>query len=122
MEHFYVRKTMLIKYSLAFIVMPGGMGTLDELFETITLIQTQKIKKIPIVLHGIEYWQSLMVFIDKMAIEGTISSDDKNLIFLTDSVEDGMQFVLENLSKQDLEKHEALAKKSSWFFAENTSK
>ena len=122
MEHFYVRKTMLIKYSLAFIVMPGGMGTLDELFETITLIQTQKIKKIPIVLHGIEYWQSLMVFIDKMAIEGTISSDDKNLIFLTDSVEDGMQFVLENLSKQDLEKQEVLAKKSSWFFAENQSK
>jgi uncharacterized protein (TIGR00730 family) len=122
MEHFYVRKTMLIKYSLAFIVMPGGMGTLDELFETITLIQTQKIKKIPIVLHGVEYWQSLMVFIDKMAVEGTIAPEDKNLIFLTDDVHEGMQFLLQNISSNDIRKQEELAKKSSWFFAENQSK
>jgi uncharacterized protein (TIGR00730 family) len=121
MEHFYVRKTMLIKYSLAFIVMPGGMGTLDELFETITLIQTQKIKKIPIVLHGVEYWQNLMFFIDKMAEEGTIAYEDKKLIYLTDNVNEGMQFLIQNINSIDLKKQKDLAKKSYWLFAENQS-
>ena len=92
------------------------------MFETITLIQTQKIKKIPIVLHGVEYWQSLMVFIDKMAVEATIAPEDKNLIFLTDDVHEGMQFVLQNISSNDIRKQEELAEKSSWFFAEIQSK
>ena len=87
-----------------------------------TLLVLVKIKKIPIVLHGVEYWQSLMVFIDKMAVEGTIALEDKNLIFLTDDVHAGMKFVLQNISSNDIRKQEELAKKSSWFFAENQSK
>lgn len=119
MEHFYVRKTMLIKYSLAFIVMPGGMGTLDELFETITLIQTQKIKSIPIVLHGKKYWENLIIFIDKMAQEGTIAEEDKNLIFITDDVNEGVNFIMKNINLLDVKKQQDLANKTSWFFAEN---
>ena len=86
MRHFFTRKVVLVKYSYAFIVMPGGAGTMDEMFETMTLIQTGKLKGFPIILMGKDYWQPLMDFVYKMADEGMISSDDPELIFFTDDV------------------------------------
>ena len=88
MKYFFTRKVVLVKYSYAFIVMPGGAGTLDEMFETMTLIQTGKLKIFPVVLMGKDYWQPLMDFVYRMAEEGTISPDDPELIFFTDDVED----------------------------------
>ena len=88
MRYFFTRKTMLVKYSYAFIVMPGGAGTMDEMFETMTLIQTGKLKNFPIILMGKEFWQPLMDFLYKMADEGMISPQDPELIFFTDSVEE----------------------------------
>ncbi|MES2660511.1 MAG: TIGR00730 family Rossman fold protein [Verrucomicrobiota bacterium] len=88
MRYFFTRKVVLVKYSYAFIVMPGGAGTLDEMFETMTLIQTGKLKVFPIILMGKDYWQPLMDFVYRMAEEGTISPDDPDLIFFTDDVED----------------------------------
>jgi hypothetical protein len=77
---------ILVKYSYAFVVMPGGAGTLDEMFETITLIQTKKIRNFPIILMGKDYWQPLMDFVYHMAAEGTISPEDPELIFFTDDI------------------------------------
>lgn len=88
MRYFFTRKTMLVKYSYAFVVMPGGAGTLDEMFETMTLIQTGKLKNFPIILMGRDFWQPLMDFVYRMAEEGMISPEDPDLIFFTDSVEE----------------------------------
>lgn len=88
MRYFFTRKVVLVKYSYAFIVLPGGAGTMDEMFETMTLIQTGKLKVFPIVLMGKDYWQPLMDFVYKMAEAGTISPDDPELIFFTDDVEE----------------------------------
>lgn len=88
MRYFFTRKVVLVKYSYAFIIMPGGSGTLDEMFETMTLIQTGKLKIFPIILMGKDYWQPLMDFVHRMAEEGTISPDDPDLIFFTDDVEE----------------------------------
>jgi uncharacterized protein (TIGR00730 family) len=95
MRHFFVRKTLLIKYSYAFVVMPGGAGTLDELFEALTLIQTGKIRNFPIVIMGLEYWRPLIEFIDSMAKAGMIAPEDLNLIYATDSVEDATAHIRE---------------------------
>jgi uncharacterized protein (TIGR00730 family) len=86
MRYFFTRKVVLVKYSYAFVVMPGGAGTLDEMFETMTLIQTGKLKGFPIILMGRDYWQPLMDFVYRMADEGMISPDDPELIFFTDDV------------------------------------
>ncbi|MEY3393772.1 MAG: hypothetical protein RL346_8 [Verrucomicrobiota bacterium] len=88
MRYFFTRKTMLVKYSYAFIVMPGGAGTMDEMFETMTLIQTGKLRDFPIILMGKDFWQPLMDFVYKMADEGMISPEDPELIFFTDSVQE----------------------------------
>ncbi len=88
MRYFFTRKTVLVKYSYAFIVLPGGAGTLDEMFETMTLIQTGKLRNFPIILMGKDYWRPLMDFVYKMAEEGTISPEDPDLIFFTDDVEE----------------------------------
>ena len=90
MHYFFVRKTLLVKYSYAFVVMPGGAGTLDELFEALTLIQTGKIKNFPIVIMGTEYWRELTGFIEKMAQMKMISASDLSLIYATDSVDDAI--------------------------------
>lgn len=92
-ELFFVRRTMLIKYSYAFIIMPGGFGTMDEFFETITLIQTKTITQFPIVLFGKDYYKDLMETIQAMATHGTISTEDLNLVLLTDDVEEAMSHI-----------------------------
>jgi len=88
MRYFFTRKVVLVKYSYAFIILPGGSGTMDEMFETMTLIQTGKLKIFPIILMGRDYWQPLMDFIHQMVEEGTLSPDDPDLIFFTDDVEE----------------------------------
>jgi len=85
-DYFFVRKVMFVKYSQGFVVMPGGFGTLDELFEAITLIQTNKIEKFPIILVGSEYWHGLFEWIKKTMIdEGNISPKDLDLIKIADA-------------------------------------
>ncbi len=84
-RYFFVRKTMFVKYSQAFVVLPGGFGTLDELFEALTLVQTGKITRFPIVLVGSGYWSGLLTWIrDKVLAEGKISAGDEDLLTLTD--------------------------------------
>lgn len=85
-NYFFVRKLMLVKYSYAFIVMPGGWGTMDELFEALTLIQTGKIEDFPIVLMGKDYFEPLIEYMQMMVGAGTISPRDLELVKLTDSI------------------------------------
>jgi uncharacterized protein (TIGR00730 family) len=92
-DHFFVRKVMLVKYSYAFVVMPGGLGTMDELFEALTLIQTHKIDSFPVVLMGVEYYRPLMAVLVKMVAAGTISNTDLDLLLLTDSVEEAVAHI-----------------------------
>ena len=93
-RYFFVRKVMFVKYAQGFIVLPGGFGTLDELFETMTLIQTEKIMKIPIVLIGTEYWQGLIDWIeDKLVENGYIHENDLDLFHLTDDVDDAVKHI-----------------------------
>jgi uncharacterized protein (TIGR00730 family) len=93
-RHFFVRKLMLIKYSYAFIAMPGGFGTLDEIFEVATLIQTHKIKEFPLVLVGEEYWRPLLDFLmNRLIADGTIDAADYQRLLITDSAEVAVQSV-----------------------------
>lgn len=87
-NYFFVRKTLLIKYSYAFVIMPGGWGTMDELFETLTLIQTGKIVDFPVVLFGKDYWENLIKLMNDMVEEGTVSPKDLEYVLITDSVEE----------------------------------
>ncbi|MDE3236849.1 MAG: TIGR00730 family Rossman fold protein [Bacteroidota bacterium] len=89
-DHFFSRKVMLVKYSYAFIIMPGGFGTMDEFFETLTLVQTKSITQFPIVLFGVDYYKPLMDYIHFMAHQGTITHEDMKLVLLTDSFDDAI--------------------------------
>src|SRR5438128_1895259 len=93
MHYFFVRKALLVKYSYAFVVMPGGAGTLDELFNALTLIQTGKIQNFPIVIMGTDYWRELVGFIEKMAQHRMIADADLRLIYATDSVEEAIEHI-----------------------------
>ena len=85
-RYFFVRKVMLVKYSYAFVVMPGGFGTLDELFEAVTLVQTRKIETFPVILMGVDYWAPLLAFVRQTLVgSGTISASDADLLTPTDS-------------------------------------
>jgi uncharacterized protein (TIGR00730 family) len=93
-RYFFVRKVMLVKYSFAFVVMPGGFGTLDELYEALTLIQTHKIENFPVVLMGVDYWTPMIDFIrNRLIAEGTISPEDLDLLILTDSPDEAIQHI-----------------------------
>jgi uncharacterized protein (TIGR00730 family) len=92
-EFFFTRKTMLIKYSYAFIIMPGGFGTMDEFFETLTLVQTKTITSFPIVLFGKDYYRSLWDSMMEMIEHKTISKEDMDLVLLTDDMDEAMQHI-----------------------------
>ena len=95
-RYFFVRKTMFVKYSEAFVVFPGGFGTLDELFESLTLIQTEKIERFPVVLYGSEYWAGLLDWIrSTMVIEGALSEKELELVTLTDDPSEACELVLQ---------------------------
>jgi len=88
-RYFFVRKTMFVKYSDGFVIFPGGFGTLDELFEALTLVQTQKIHRFPIVLYDRAYWQGLLDWIkDTQLAQGMVSPDDLDLLIVSDSIEE----------------------------------
>jgi len=100
-DYFFVRKVMFVKYSQGFVVMPGGFGTLDELFEAITLIQTKKIEKFPIILVGTEYWTGLMDWVKATMVTEykTVSPEDLNLIDIVDT-EDEVIDILDNFYRK----------------------
>ncbi|MFE9743420.1 TIGR00730 family Rossman fold protein [Saccharothrix saharensis] len=93
-RYFFVRKTMFIKYSQAFICLPGGFGTLDELFEALTLVQTKKVTKFPVVLFGKSYWQGLYDWVrDSVLDSGKVGEKDLDLLHLTDDIDDAVRVV-----------------------------
>ena len=100
LQYFFVRKVLLTKYSFAFIVMPGGFGTMDEFFETLTLVQTRIIEDFPVVLIGKDYYHPLQQMINRMVDEKTIAAKDLKLLLITDDVEEAMEhirnYVVEN--------------------------
>lgn len=119
-RYFFVRKFLLMKYSYAFVVMPGGMGTLDELFESITLIQTKMIENFPVVIFGSEYHKELCQHIEIMAENESISPEDMKLLFVTDSVEE----MVDHIKTHAIEKFNLVHKtqKPKWWFGESIVK
>lgn len=102
-DYFFVRKTMFIKYSQGFVAMPGGFGTMDELFESLTLIQTKKIAKFPIILVGTDYWGGLVDWIKETLIKGGyIGAEDINLFSLVDTPEEVVSIINKFYSKYTL--------------------
>ena len=94
-RYFFARKTMFVKYSDGFVVMPGGMGTLDELFEALTLVQTQKISSFPIVLVDSGYWGGLLEWLRTSMIErGMIAASDPDLLHVVDDAEEAVDYVV----------------------------
>lgn len=113
-EHFFVRKVLLVKYSYAFIIMPGGFGTMDELFETLTLVQTKTITQFPIVLFGKSYYKPLMDAIEDMEKQGTISAQDLELVKFTDNVDEAMDFIAAYIQKH----YKVMPRKRRWWLFE----
>ena len=100
-RYFFVRKTMFVKYAQAFICLPGGFGTLDELFEALTLVQTRKVVQFPIVLLGKDFWEPLLAWVrTTMAGEGLVSEADIELLQVTDSVTEAVAIVDESRQRQ----------------------
>ncbi|CAN5595067.1 TIGR00730 family Rossman fold protein [soil metagenome] len=94
-RYFFTRKTMFVKYSQGFVVLPGGLGTLDELFEALTLAQTQKIDAAPIVLLGVEFWSGLLAWLrDTVLADGKISAADLDRLVLTDDVDEAIALIV----------------------------
>jgi uncharacterized protein (TIGR00730 family) len=94
-RHFFARKVMFVKYASGYVIMPGGFGTLDEFFESLTLIQTGKIRRFPVVLMGRKYWEGLIRWMESTLIdERTIDAEDLNMFYLTDSAEDAVEYIV----------------------------
>ncbi|MCW8132725.1 MAG: TIGR00730 family Rossman fold protein [Planctomycetota bacterium] len=114
-EHFYIRKVMLVKYSYAFVILPGGFGTLDEAFETATLIQTGKIHDFPVVFMGKEYWEPLFAFMRGTLVkEGTIDARDLDYFLLTDSPTEALTYIRDTAMKKFGLSYGAKAKRHWW--------
>jgi hypothetical protein len=95
-RYFFARKTMFVKYSQGYVVLPGGLGTLDELFEALTLVQTQKVTSFPLVLLGTDYWQGMIDWLSDRALKhGTITQADIDLLILTDDVDHAVSLMVE---------------------------
>lgn len=103
MRYFFVRKTLLIKYSYVFVIMPGGFGTLDELFEAMTLIQTKKIQDFPVIIFSKEYHKDLLEHIEQMKHRKTISESDLSLFLVTDSIDEAVGHIEKCILKFGLE-------------------
>lgn len=95
-RYFFVRKVLLFKYSYAFVALPGGVGTIDELFEAFTLIQTGKIQRFPMILIGSAYWRPLLDLLHRMAADGAIAAPDLDLLLVTDDVERAIDHLQRN--------------------------
>jgi uncharacterized protein (TIGR00730 family) len=119
-RYFFVRKVMLVKYSYAFIAMPGGFGTLDEIFETATLIQTGKIREFPLVLMGREFWQPLLEFLtDRMVKNRTFDEADLQRLIVTDSAEEAVRAITE-VAKRRFHLTYGSRLKRRWLFGEKS--
>ena len=95
-RYFFARKTMFLKYSQAFICLPGGMGTMDEFFEVMCMVQTGKVTNYPIVLMGTEYWSGLLEWMDKtLAASGYINEGDRELFLLTDDPDEALSHIVQ---------------------------
>ncbi len=117
-DYFFVRKTLLIKYSYAFVVMPGGFGTMDEFFEAITLIQTKKISDFPVIIFCKDFHAKLVEYMQQLSAHGTISPDDLLLYYYTDSVEEAVSILQQkSIARYGLKAKE---KKPSWWLLEKT--
>ncbi|HEV7898161.1 MAG TPA: TIGR00730 family Rossman fold protein [Planosporangium sp.] len=110
-RYFFVRKTMFVKYAQAFVVLPGGFGTLDELFEALTLVQTKKVTRFPVVLMGTWYWQGLIDWMrDTMMADGKIGPEDLKLFCLTDDVDEAVRYMTDADAELNAEQKAALAR------------
>lgn len=118
LDYFFVRKFLMLKYSYAFVVLPGGWGTMDEMFETLTLVQTGMIHHFPVILMGKEYYQPLMDYLEIMISEGTISKEDLNYVTLTDDVNETI-YILE---KYITEHYKIRRRKGFWILGERKRK
>ncbi len=121
-ERFYVRKVLLLKYSVAFVVMPGGAGTVDELFETITLIQTGKVKDFPILLYGKDYWAPMLAQIERMIAEGTIGRKELEFVFVADSVEEATTLLQDRLVVMWQKAHDRTDDPRWWFLEDRVNR
>jgi uncharacterized protein (TIGR00730 family) len=115
-KHFFVRKVLLVKYSFAFVVMPGGFGTLDEYFEAITLIQTNKIGSFPVIIFCKDFHRKLIEHTHIMKKHGTISEADLSLFLVTDSIEEAVELIKEESIKRHGLKFEERPKPFRWLF------
>ena len=113
-NYFFIRKVLMVKYSYAFIIMPGGFGTMDEFFETLTLAQTKVINDFPIVVMGKEYYQPFQEWMEQMIAAGTISEEDKKFMLFTDSVDEAM----EHISKYVRKNFKVKPRKRLWWLLE----
>lgn len=117
-DHFFVRKVLLLKYSVCFVVMPGGAGTIDEMFEVITLIQTGKVKNFPVVLYGKDYWAPTLAQLELMYEQGTIGREELSFLHVVDSVDEAtehLQDLLAGMWKQRNKNNPA----PQWWFMED---
>ncbi len=104
-RYFFARKTMFVKYAQAFVIMPGGFGTLDEMFEALTLVQTQKVTRFPVVLFGTAYWSGLLQWLrDTVQPAGKVGAADLELLHLTDDVDEAVSFIVESEAARSTQK------------------
>jgi uncharacterized protein (TIGR00730 family) len=100
-RYFFARKTMFVKYSLGFVALPGGLGTFDELFEALTLVQTQKVTSFPVVLIGTDYWSGLLTWLrDTVLADGKIAQADLDMLFVTDDVEEAVAMMIAGVAER----------------------
>ncbi len=118
-KYFFVRKTLLIKYSYAFVVMPGGFGTLDEYFEAITLIQTKMISGFPVVILDKEFHKNIMAHNEVMKANGTISPSDTDLFLFTDDIDEAVSYIQHNTIKKYKLQPKEKVKPFAWLFERN---
>jgi len=121
-KHFFIRKVLLVKYSFAFVVMPGGFGTLDEYFEALTLIQTGKIKNFPIIVFYKDYHNLLIEHLNHMKEKGTVNDTDLKLFMVTDDIEEARLFIMENSIKRYGLKPGVPLKPFRWLFERSINK
>ena len=113
-NYFFIRKVLMVKYSYAFVIMPGGFGTQDEFFETLTLAQTKVINDFPIVVMGQEYYQPFQVWMEQMIAAGAIAQEDKKFMLFTDSVDEA----IEHISKYVRKNYKVKQRKRLWWLFE----
>lgn len=118
-KHFFLRKVLLVKYSFAFVVMPGGYGTMDEYFEALTLIQTRKIDNFPVIIFGKEYHKELLQHIELMRQSATIGQDDNRLFLVTDDIEEAVALIRDKSISQYGLKPKNKVKPFRWLFEHN---